>query len=135
MVKVDEIAKSLGFMVKRTCENNAFYYLVDEKGFDKRNLKGEKLCVEIGICRNPGGKDSLPYLWYKKGYTKDLMTDWWSVQTYVTNQEGECYCAYDPTIKRSEDGKRFEINFDWHLAATTENFKKIVKEILRRFNA
>lgn len=136
MVKIDEIAKSLGFMVKRTCEFNAFYYLVDENGFDKYNEKGEKICIEIGFSHDFGvSKNSLPMIWFKKGYTKEIMTNWWSVQTYVTNKKGECYGAYDPTIKRSEDGKRFVINFDWHLAATEENFKKLLEEILRQFYA
>lgn len=136
MVKIDEIAKRLGFMVKRTCEFNAFYYLVDKNGFDKYNKKGEKLCVEIGfsydVAKSP---NSLPVIWHKKGFTKELITNWWSVKTYVTNEKGECYGAYDPTIKRSEDGKRFEINFDWHLSATDVNFKKLLEEILRQFNA
>lgn len=134
MNKIDEIAKSLGFMVKRTCEFNAYYYLVDENGFDKYNGMGEKICIEIGLCVNPGGKNSLPSLWHKKGFTKEVIHDWWSVQTYVTNRKGECYRAYDPTIKKSWDKKRWEINFDWHLAATPENFKKLLEEILRRFN-
>ena len=133
MVKIDEIAKSLGFMVKRTCEFNAFYYFVDENGFDKYNEKGEKLCIEIGCCVDAGGKNSLPALWYKKGYTKELIREWWSVQTYVTNKKGECYRAYDPTIRKSWDGKRFEVNFDWHLKATPENFRKLLEEILRLF--
>ena len=133
MVKIDEIAKKLGFMVKRTCEFNAFYYLVDEKGFDKYNEKGEKLCVEIGCCVNPGGKNSLPALWFKRGFTKEIMTDWWSVKTYVTNKDGACYGAYNPTTKRSDDGKRFVINFDWHLSATDVNFKKLLTEIKTRF--
>lgn len=135
MNKIDEIAKSLGFMVKRTCEDNAFYYLVDENGFDKRNGKGEKLCVEIGVCRNPGGKHSLPVLWFNKGYTKEVINDWWNVQTYVTDDKGACYGAYNPTEKKHAEERRFVINFDWHLSATTENFKKLLVEILRQFNA
>ena len=134
MVKVDEIAKSLGFMVKRTCEFNAYYYLVDENGFDKYNGMGEKICIEIGCCVDPGGKNSLPALWFKRGSTKEIMKDWWSVQTYVYNRKGDCYMAYNPTVKRSRYKTRFEINFDWHLRATPENFRKLLEEILRRFN-
>lgn len=135
MVKVDEIAKSFGFMVKRTCEFCAYYYLVDENGFDKYNEKGEKLCVEINLSVDPGGKYSLPMIWYKKGYTKEILKDWWCVRTYVTNKKGECYGAYDPTIQESEDGKRFVMNFDWHLRATPENFRKLLTEILRQYYA
>lgn len=135
MNKIDEIAKSLGFMVKRTCEFNAYYYLVDEKGFDKYNSNGERLCVEIGLCVNPGGKNSLPYLWHENGFTKEVMQNWWNVQTYVTNRKGESFHAYNPTTKKRFDGKGIEINFDWHLSGTPENFKKLLEEILRRFNS
>ena len=134
MNKIDEIAKSLGFMVKRTCESNAFYYLVDENGFDKYNGMGEKICIEIGLCVNPGGKNSLPALWHKYGFTKKVMSKWWNVQTYITNRKGECYRAYNPTSKKYWYEKRWAINFDWLLDATPENFKKLLEEILRRFN-
>lgn len=131
---VDDIAKSLGFMVKRTSDCNAFYYLVDEQGFDLRNAKGEKLCVEIGRTDFYGNsKDSLPALWYKNGYTNEIMQNWWNVQTYVTDKDGECYGAYNPTIKPAPAAKRFVINFDWHLSATEENFRKLIEEVKRQF--
>lgn len=136
MVKIDEKAKELGFMVKRVCEFRAFYYLVDENGLDVRNRRGEKLCVEIGFSHNDSqSPNSLPVIWHKKGFTKEIITEWWSVQTYVTDCDGECIRKYDPTIQRSWDGKRFEINFDWHLRATDENHAKLLEEIKRLFLA
>ena len=135
MVKIDEKAKELGFSVKRVCEFRAFYYLVDENGLDVRNRRGEKLCVEIGFCSDPGGKKSLPYLWHEIGYTKEIMKDWWSVQTFVTDCDGNCFRGYDPTIQGSWDGKRLEINFDWHLRATDENHAKLLEEVKRLFLA
>lgn len=135
--KIDKIAKQKGFAIKRTCENNAFYYLMDEtrEGWNKYNAKGESLCVEIGMGQNyvPNSKHSLPYLWYKNGHTEKILQNWWEVQTYITKEDGMCYRAYDPTIKPSDDGKRFVINFDWMLDATEENFEKILDEILKRF--
>ena len=135
MVKIDEKAKELGFMVKRVCEFRAFYYLVDENGLDVRNRRGEKLCVEIGFCSDPGGKNSLPYMWHKKGYTKEIMKDWWDVTTYVTDKNESCYRAYDPTIQKSSDEKRWVIDFDWHLSATDENHAKLLEEVKRLFLA
>lgn len=136
---IDKIAKQKGFAIKRTCDSNAYYYLMDEtrEGYYKYNAKGERLCVEIGIGQNylPNSKLSLPYLWYKNGHTKEILQSWWEVQTYVTNADGVCYRAYDPTIQKSSDGKRFEINFDWMLDATKENFEKILDEILKSFYA
>lgn len=135
MVKIDETANKLGFMVKRTCEFNAFYYLVDENGFDLKNRRGETLCVEIGFCYSQGGKNSLAKAWYDRGFTKSIMKDWWSVQTYVTDCDGFCSRKYDPTIKKSWDCRRFVINFDWHLRATDENHKKLLEEVKRLFLA
>lgn len=135
MVKIDEKAKSLGFMVKRVCEFRAFYYLVDENGLDVRNRRGEKLCVEIGFSSDPGGKNSLSYLWYKKGFTKEIMKDWWDVTTYVDDCDGFCSRKYDPTIQWSKDKKRCMINFDWHLRASDENHAKLLEEVKRLFLA
>lgn len=135
MKRVDLIAKELGFGVKRTSDFNAYYYYEDENGFNKANSKGETLIVEISECYNDcKSKHSLPVIWYNKGYTKELIPNWWSVETYVTDKEGRCYGAYNPTHKPSEDKKRFVINFDWHLSATEDNFRKLLTEILRLFN-
>ena len=34
-----------------------------------KNAKQETMIIEIVHCENPGGKNSLPYLWYKEGWT------------------------------------------------------------------
>ena len=47
---------------------------------------------------------------------------------------GSCYGRYGFT-KTSEDGLRPVIDFDWIFEATAENLEKLVKEMLRRFNA
>lgn len=41
--------------------------------FTEKNNKGEKIVVEISECTNPGDKNSLPYLWYKGGFTKKFL--------------------------------------------------------------
>lgn len=131
---VDEIAKSLGFRVERKVERIAFYYYVNEDGKDRLNQKDEKLCISMSFCDDPGGKVSLPVLWQKHGFTKERIKDWWSLQTFVTHLDGRCVGDYDPTWKFNPSTKRREINFDWLLPATEENFKKLLDEVLSRFN-
>lgn len=132
MRNVDQIAREdYGCMVKRTSEKNAYYYFVGQNGWDIRNCKGEKLCVEIGECINPGGPHSLPDLWLKNGYISERLDSWWSVDTYVTNEDDECYGAYNP--QHRYDGKRCVLNFKWVLPATRENFKKIMDEVIRQW--
>lgn len=97
--------------------------------FEERNKKGEEIVIEFSRCTNPGGKNSLPYLWKKNGFISRILENWWNVQVYVTDKEGRCRGAYDPTSKLSEDGKRMVIVFDWMLEATEENAKKLFEEI------
>lgn len=131
---VDTIAKSLGCRVRRTCKYNAFYYLEDNSGNKIRNKNGESLIISIGFCEQSDKKHSLPVSWHKNGYTKELMTSWWSVRCYVTDKDGRCYENYNPTVKRKSNGDiGYEKNFDWHLLPTTENFEKLLREVLTRF--
>ena len=100
--------------------------------FEERNAKSEEIIVEFMRCTNPGGKSSLPILWKKNGFIDRILETWWGVQVYVTDSEGRCRGAYDPTSKLSEDGKRMVINFDWMFEATEENAKRILEEIERQ---
>lgn len=115
-IKVEEMAKDTRWYVT----------------FEERNAKDEEILVEFSRCTNPGGKNSLPYLWKKNGFINRILENWWGVQVYVTDSDGKCRGAYDPTSKLSEDGKRMVINFGWMLEATEENAKKILEEIERQ---
>lgn len=97
---------------------------------NEANTDGETLIFELSKCINPGGKNSLPALWSKKGYTKTLLSSFWSLDTFVTHEKYGCYRAYDPTVKDNH-----QINFDYILEATPENAEIIVKEMIRRFLA
>ena len=132
MRNVDQIAREdYGCMVKRTSESGAYYYFVDERGFDIRNSRGEKLCVEIEECYNNGGPHSLPELWLKYGYIYKQLDSWWSISTYVTDKDNQCWGKYNPQHKK--DGKRYVLNFKWVLPASRENFKKIIEEVKRQW--
>ena len=100
-----------------------------------KNAKQETMTIELIHCENPGGKKSLPYLWWKAGYTDKIMETYLSVQTYVHDSENGCYGGYNPQSKLSEDRGRHVINFDWLLEDTEENEKKLIEECIKRFEA
>lgn len=67
----------------------------------------------------------------KNGFINRILENWWNIQVYVTDSDGRCRGAYNPTSKLSEDGKRMVINFAWMLEATEENAKKLFDEVER----
>lgn len=99
------------------------------------NQKAETLTIELVECENPGGKNSLPYLWYKAGYTDRILDTYLCVHTYCTDSEGGCFGRYNPQEKRSDDGKRNVINFDWMFENTEENRQKLINEVIRLFES
>ena len=111
--------------IKKMCETRAFYEFKD------KNKKGEKIVVEITKVFPELTKGSLPMLWKEHGFTKKLYTSYLCADVYVTNEEGNCYGKYNPTVKPSKDGKRYVINFDWMLEVSDENIEKILKEVNR----
>lgn len=98
-----------------------------------KNAKQETMVIEIVHCNNPGGNNSLPYLWYKKGWTNKVMETYIGCNTYVYDSEGGCYGGYNVTEKY--DGIRNVINFDWLLEDTEENRKKIIEACIGLFEA
>lgn len=101
----------------------------------EKNRKDESLMIELSECTNPGGKNSLPYLWYKAGYTDKILDTYLCVHTYCTDSEGGCSGKYNPQEKRSDDGKRNVINFDWLFENTEENKQKLINEVIRLFES
>ena len=124
--------EGLNFLVKSGFGKTAFYYLCDDNGLDMRNKKGEKFMVEVCWCVAMG-KNDLPHKWHKIGMTKELLSEWWSINTEVTNNKNVSYRGYNPQVKFDETRKRNVINFDWMLPATDENLKALLLEVGRRF--
>lgn len=103
--------------------------------FKNKNSKGETLVIELSLCKdNPTYKNSLPKLWYKKGYIDRVLETYWNIDTYVTDSEGSCWSLYNPQLKAAESGKSAVINFDWMLEATEENKQKIINEVYTLFS-
>ena len=97
---------------------------------NKENAKGEKIVIELTRCDNPGGKQSLPYIWNKKGFTSYVLPHWWSVDVSATDADGVCRHAYNP--QSTKENGRNVVNFKFMLPATTANALTIFDEIMKR---
>lgn len=120
-----ELANKFGMSYYHNAYGSNFYFT-----FKDKNAKNEDVKVELSICENPGGKNSLPEIWKKKGYTNKVLQSWWGVTVYVTDSENNCRGDYNPQSKW--DGKRNIIDFDFMLDATQENADRIINEIRKR---
>lgn len=98
-----------------------FYY------FNNKNYKGERIEVEFTKVENDH-KEHLINLWYKKGFIKEKLENYWHVAVYVYDKEGTCYGKYNPQILPGGT----KINFEWVLEAKEENKERILHEIIKR---
>lgn len=117
------------FTIEKGCGSLSWIHVTEP------NKKGEKLLIELSECKNPGGKNALPVLWHKYGFTDRVLDTYISIHTYVTDSEGNCFGRYNPQTKLSDDRKRNVINFDWMLENTEENKQKLINECIRLFES
>lgn len=94
--------------------------------FNDRNSKGER--IEVEFTKINDYKGHFINLWYKKGFIKEPLENYWNVMVYVYDKEGNCYGRYNPQILPHGT----KINFDWILETTEENKKRILHEIIKR---
>lgn len=128
----DGIAAGFGLVPESHGYDGTLYMLKDAAGYPVKNAKGETLQIHVDAhIELTEGPNSNPALWQRKGYTRDRLTNWWSIRTYCTREDGLCVEDYNPTVL--DNGKRFVINFDWMLSITAENLKRIIAEVLNRF--
>lgn len=111
------------YTIQQTAETVCFY------NFAEPNAKGERLVIEISKNKDNDSKNSIPKLWHKNGYTDKVLGEYWSIQTYVRDTEGNCFGRYNPQHKIN----KCEINFDWMLEATDQNLQKLIDEVYRLF--
>lgn len=118
----------MNFKVRKMCDTR---YFLD---YQVKNKNDEKLTVEVTFVNFDNlSENSLPVLWKRYGYTKYLVTNYISIDTYVTDKNGNCYGYYNPCHKLSDDKKRMVLNFEYMYAISENNLKKLLKEIEKRF--
>ena len=105
--------------------------------FNQKNRKGESLEMIIEHADTaPELKNGAGRTWKRLGYTKSVIKEFWSVLTYATDKNGQCWGRYNPQHKLSEDKKRLVLNFDYVLdGCTVENRDLLIKAAARRFFA
>ena len=110
------------FTTERRSETRVFIQ------FTEPNDKGETIAADlVKVVFDLSDPRALPNLWKKAGYINEPLADYWSVETYATDADGNCYGRYNPQTIPGEN----KINFAWILAATKENFDKIINEVYR----
>lgn len=120
-----------------TLKENSFNEVMQElkQTYEFTDLKGRKVVLEIRNSNNESSKGKkwcLPEIWYKKGYTKEIIYNYLHVDSFVYDEKKGCYGLMYPMYKPAEDGtKRYVINFDWHLEDTPENRIKLLNEIIK----
>lgn len=106
--------------------------------FNGRTPQGERVIVEVSECypfsAKGWGKNGLPTLWHKAGYTKTVLPNYLSINVYVYDLDGQCWGMYNPQTCETWDGKRHVINFDWMLTVSQENRDRLLAEVVRRAN-
>ncbi|WP_243344574.1 hypothetical protein [Anaerococcus sp. AGMB09787] len=77
-------------------------------------------------------KNSLPYLWYKNGYTKEIINNYISLDTCYTDNLHRSFHYYNPTTKKVAN--KTVIYFDYILPINNTNVKKIILDTLDMYH-
>lgn len=93
---------------------------------------GNRFTVEtVKVDADLKSKNSLMNLWKKAGMIKKTLPSYICISTFYTDECGRCWGRYNVTEKRSDDGRRMVINFDYLREATPENERELVAECIR----
>lgn len=95
---------------------------------------GDRFTVDImRVDSNLNSRNSLMKIWKKAGYIPAVLPSYLVVNTYYTDIHGNCWGWYNVTVKRSEDGKRQVLDFDYLREATPENEAELLAECIRMY--
>lgn len=93
---------------------------------------GDRFIVDtVKVDADLKSEKSLMNMWKRAGWIKKALPSYISVQTYYTDECGQCWGYYNITEKPSDDGRRRVINFDYLREATPENERELVAECIR----
>lgn len=95
---------------------------------------GTCLTIEIGLGTWDGKKSkySLPWRWYRDGYTSKLCKTWWTINTYYRKANGDCVGYFNPCEYFSTNKGRMCVDFTYYGEADAWNLAAIITEIMRR---
>jgi len=90
--------------------------------------------IEVSICYHDlSCSYDLMRRWKKAGYIKEMYNTHIGLNTYFTDCNGNCYGYYNPANKRSDDGKRMVVDFDFLREYTPENAAELIAEAIRMY--
>ncbi len=93
---------------------------------------GDNFIVEVIKCEhNLKDRDDIMNRWERAGYIEKPLPSHIAIDTYYTSAEGACLGWYNPYIKKAEDGRGREINFEMIREYTEENVAELVAECIR----
>lgn len=87
----------------------------------------ESFTISVSFCKDCG-KNSLPYLWHKFGYTDKILDTYIVVNTYRTDKDGTCVNHYNPQVNENH-----KINFDYTLETNEENLKILIDKAIKMY--
>ena len=93
---------------------------------------GPSFIVETStVSHDLKSRHDLMNIWKKSGAIEKKLPTHISVNTYYTDEAGNCWGRYNITVKESDDRKRLVIDFDYMREATPENGRELVAECIR----
>lgn len=93
---------------------------------------GDNFIIEVTkITHDLKNKKDMMNLWKKHGYISEALSTHISIHTYYTDVNNNCYGYYNIQHKRSEDGKRVVIDFDYIKEFTPDNVNELLAECIR----
>lgn len=120
-------------MTKNTIKKyTQFITSVEKRGTRRLYHIGENFIVEAMTCEhNLENKNDIMNIWKKSRRIEKALPTHISIDTFFTDKDGNCWGYYNVTHKKSEDGKRVVIDFDYLREATEENELELVAECVR----
>lgn len=93
---------------------------------------GDRFIIDVTeVTHDLKNRNDLMNIWRRAGYIAKPLPSHIAIDTYYTDSEGTCWGYYNITTKRSDDGRRNVIDFDYLLECTPENVDYPVNECIR----
>ena len=105
---------------------------IEEIGRHRVYHVGTSFTIEATTCEHDlKSRYDLMNQWKKAGFIVQKLPTHISITSYYTDENGQCWGRYNIMHKKSEDGKRSVVNFDYLREATPENERELVAECIR----
>lgn len=100
-----------------------------------RFFVGDNFIIEI--CKyehNLEKSDDLMNIWKCAGYIQKTLKTHIDVNTYFTDEKGQCWGWYNPTGKLTQNCKRMVIDFDYIKEYNAENIQYLLAKCIEAYN-